>query len=221
MNVGEIYFDMTVEDHPIISGSKFLLKRWTKQTIYSKSGSYNRTDNPIENLYVTGSVYLYDYVVVSKDWFDSMVYTASFDSNVPGSVGNYSPSNLWTHNINTFKTSPNLLTNNYQLTASKPETAPSKFDYDLYSQIDDGTYFEIVMGYPRNHYTHKRGLFSLYNITTYGLVNKVVTYGTYLRNRQTTSTTVGPDGLEDGSSPIQATQVGNLNLVQTDNVINH
>lgn len=111
---------------------------------------------------------------------------------------------------------------------------------------DDGTYFEIVKGYPRNHFSHKRHLFSLYAYNTVGLIHRYITgsmaarlpgpenpelmditrsfytdTGSYVRNRQTTATTIGQDSLEDGSPPVQSIQVGNLKLVQTDNVINH
>ena len=221
---GEIFFDMTREDYPLISGSKYIFKRWKKYTIYSKSGSYIHSDIPSENWYVTNSIYLYDYVVVSKNCFDNMVYTQSMNNSVPlydnanGYPMGYSG---WVHEPNTFKNTSNLITNNYYLTSSHTDGYPITFVYDTFIRTDKDTYFEIVKGYPRNHFSHKRNLFSLYNIKTYGVLNKSVTSDSYFRNRQTINTTVGKDGLEDGSSPIQTIQVGNLNLIQTDNVINH
>ena len=255
---GEIFLDMTREDRPILNESKYLLKRWRKHTIYAKSGSYNRGNNPRDglypvsdgmtdvwtvftdtsenlktDLYTTCSVYLYDYVVVSKDFFNSIVYTEVTVDTTPAGYEAEVGTDKWTHLPNTFKNSPNAIINNYQLQYNKDASnvVPLRPRYGycpLWSSfnpdniiIDDGTYFEIVRGYPRNHYTHKRHLFSLYITKTYGMVNKTITFGSYVRNRQTISTTIGTNGLEDGSLPVQLTQVGNLNLIQTDNVINH
>jgi hypothetical protein len=217
---GRIPFDMTREDHPSGSLSYYLLKRWKKYTIYSKSGSWNRTDNVSDNLYVTSSTYLYDYVVVTDTFFNTIAYTGSIVDSVPGEAGSeVSPTqNLWTHYPNTFQNSPNGRTNNYLLTQYFNGLR------DIYDVpvilTDQGEYFEIVGGYPRNHFSHKRDLFSLYNLVTYGNRGVTVTSGLYLRNQQTIDTTVGSDGLTDGSPPIQSIQVGNLNLIQTDNVIN-
>ena len=91
---------------------------------------------------------------------------------------------------------------------------------------DDGTYFEIVRGYPRNHYTHKRNKFALERFMSYGLAGNVmlgrtVTSASYRKGMQTAGTTIGLDGLSDGSDPIQSTQVTNIDLVQSDNVIFH
>jgi hypothetical protein len=78
----------------------------------------------------------------------------------------------------------------------------------------------VVGGYQRNHFTHKRSFFSLFNMTIYGKERGIVTSGSYKRNSQTISTTIGETGLEDGSSPVLTIQVGNVNLIQSDNVIN-
>src|ERR1035437_2378927 len=99
---GEIFFNMFKEPHPIVGRSEYMLKRWKKYTIYEKSGSYVRSDNPSEvsihsssvrslaqsstyiipdspkaNVYSTNSIYLYDYVVVSDHWMFTNVYTSS------------------------------------------------------------------------------------------------------------------------------------------------
>ena len=187
-------------------------------------GTYYNESNPLsEDLYQTNSVYLYDYVVVTDKWFYEMVYTASIVDSTPSLDGDYVPINTWNHYQNTFKNSPNATTNNFLYTyntnasflAGHPCYGPDSIDRD------DGTYFEILRGYPRNHFTHKRELFSLFKETTYRKVNGEITYGSYVRNSQTITTTIGSNGLEDGSAPIQSTQVGNVNLVKTDNVINH
>lgn len=252
---GEIYFDMTKDQYPISGSSKYLLKRWTKHSIYTKTGPYVRgvyqrsgsyqysnhslgtsscyytnypypsggtyytqSNNINENLYSSSSVYLYDYIVVSDKWFYDLVYTASFSSSVPMNKGGIYPRGcLWVHSPNTFKTSPNSITNNYVLTSSRTFGPPvfGFYFYDTYLQVDDGVYFEIVNGYPKNHFIHKRDFFSLNKYITYGYP------GYYYRNRQSVDTTIGEDGLEDKSLPVQSVEVGNLNLIQTDNVINH
>lgn len=257
---------MREQQHPIVGSSKFLMKRWTRYSIYSKSGphiranyvksgsygwdgktnnainetidvSYDYTNNtnkgsvlnqpsPINvNLYQTCSIYLYDYVIVSDNFYYSNVYTASVVDSTPNYssewVGTLSSPNLWIHNAYTFKNSPNAITNNYVFGYTRSELFPPKPIFENFMYRDDGVYFEIVKGYPRNHFTHKRDLFSLYSFKTIGKVNDVTSYGYYVKNRQSSTSTVGLDGLEDGSLPIQSIQVGNLKLVQTDNVINH
>lgn len=218
---GRMLFDMTRQTTPSGSTTVYLLKRWKKYSIYSKSGSWNRTDNVTDNLYSSSSVYLYDYVVVSEAFFNNIAYTSSFVDSVPGNPGSeFSPTqDLWTHFANTFKNTPNGKTNNFLLTlffnGIRHITNPPVII------TDQGEYFEIAGGYPRNHFTHKRDYFSLYNLTTYGLQAGTVTSGSYRRNQQTIDTTIGQDGLADGSSPVQTTPVGNLNLIQSDNVINH
>jgi len=190
-------------------------------------------------------------VVSDKFFYDNVYTASTIDNtpNLDGDPGNlaaynYVSFNQWKHRIYTFKNSPDAITNNYvwrynekasdELNKIEPGRSaygdnfvtPSGAgaDYMKFMKTpiirDDGTYFEIVNGYPRNHFTHKRDLFSLYSVKTYG--NKTTIYDSfYVRNRQTIFSTVGLNGLEDGSSPVQTTWVGNLNLVQTDNVINH
>jgi hypothetical protein len=262
---GEIFFNMREQQHPISGSTKFLLKRWTRYTVYSKSGSYvrasylksgsygwdgkqntgtfppniahNYVNNPHGNVvfrqgsplsadyYQTCSIYLYDYVVVNDKFYYDNVYTASSVDGTPSVDGDYVPTNTWRHQIYTFKNSPNAITNNYVYAYNEAASAASSPQRSIFGPgivyRDDGVYFEIVKGYPRNHFIHKRDLFSLYSLRTFGMVNRTVTSGSYVRNRQTISTTVGPDGLEDGTPPVQSVQVGNLKLVQTDNVINH
>lgn len=211
---------MNLQTQPSGSKAYYMLKRWKKYTIYAKSGSWNRTESPSENLYSTSSVYLYDFVVVTEDWFNTMVYTASFVDSTIGSPGSEfgTTSDLWTHYPNTFKNSPNATVNNYsqptEFNGLRNVTANVKNVYDV------NEYFELASGYPRNHFTHKRDLFSLYTLVSYGKQNGEVISGSYRRNQQTISTTIGSDGLENGTSPVQTTQVGNLNLIQSDNVIN-
>lgn len=215
---------MTARNHPTGSRSDFILKRWKKYTIYAKSGSWNKTDNPVENLYSTSSVYLYDYVIVSENFYSSLIYTASIVDNTPSNSADEVFPNLWQHQAFTFRNSPNAKTNNYQLTFNVASS--SFFGRPVYGPPivyrDMGEYFEVAGSYPINHFTHKRPIFSLYNLTTYGKdPDGNTTSGSYRRCQQTITTTVGSTGLEDGSPPVQATQVSDLNLIQSNNVINN
>lgn len=221
--IGELYVNMIEQDHPITGSSPFLLKRWRKFSIFAKSGSYFRTENPSENLYQSCSTYLYDYVVVSKDYYSSLVYTASFVDDTPSVNSDWVEAEQgWQHREGTFRNSPNAVTNNYMLTydpiASIGEGHPVYGPPYIY--VDDGTYFEVVKGYPRNHLSNKRSFFSLFRVRALVERNGEVFQEMSVRNRQTSATTVGLDGLEDGSEPVQTTQVGNVTLYRTDNVIN-
>jgi len=212
---------MNLQTHPSGSKSYYLIKRWKKYSIYSKSGSWDRTENPNTNFYATASVFLYDYVLVTDTWFNESVYTASFVDGTIGSPGSETGStdDLWMHYANTWRNSPNATVNNYTMPVTYNGLRHVTVDTKIFSEVTE--YFELASGYPRNHFTHKRDLFSLYNLVTYGIRNGAVTSGSYRRNQQTIDSTVGLDGLTDGTPPVQSVQVGNLNLIQTDNVINH
>jgi hypothetical protein len=187
------------------------------------NGTFFRESNPLgDNLYQTSSIYLYDYVCVSDVFFYNNVYTASTVDSTPSFDSDWVSGNTWMHRQWTFKNTPNSIRNDFQLTYDAVLSTVYGHPYYTSPYILDkqGQYFEIVQGYPRNHFTHKRNLFGLYRLTTFGTENGIVTQGTYRRNSQTITTTIGTDGLEDGSPPFQSTIVGNLNLVQTDNVIN-
>ena len=276
---------MLREPHPIVGRSEFMLKRWRKYTIYEKSGSYVRSDNPSEvsihsssvrmlankpsytmpdspkaNVYSTNSIYLYDYVLVSDKWIFNTVYTASTSDSTPAGIesyiGTFNGTASFSHSANTWLNSPNAIYNNYLLRPNPlattyrgfpvygldpgyvPSVVPSppfsstsaSAEYQAWVNtpiyLDDGTYFEIVRGYPRNHYTHKRNKFALERFMSYGLAGNVmlgrtVTSASYRKGMQTAGTTVGLDGLSDGSDPIQSTQVTNIDLIQSDNVIFH
>jgi hypothetical protein len=111
------------------------------------------------------------------------------------------PADIGTHVPNTFKYTPNSTKNNIK--ADPIDIGWGAYDMgNNYYIVGDGSHLEIAKGYPRNHYTHKNQLF------------------TPERNQQTISTTIGEDGLEDGTLPVQTFEVSNVNLVQSDNVIN-
>ena len=260
---GEIFFNMLRKSHREYGSSEYMLKRWTKHTIYALSGSYKHPDDqswhsvsdPHYNMYCTNSIYLYDYVLVNDSWFFSNVYTSSAVDTTPANsssyVGSINGTASFAHNPNTWLNSPNTIYNNYLLKYNFGSSQLSKhpvYGYDQsfnpsFSQVDpitgitftaaqyaefmktpiltdDGTYFEIITGYPRNHYTHKRGYFSPERFMSYGiLLGNTVTSASYRRGMQTSDTTIGKNGLGDGSSPIQSTTVTNIDIIQTNNVI--
>lgn len=263
---GEVFFNMFKQPHPTVGKSAYMLKRWTKHTIYSLSGSYHHppsqswvsvSDHRF-NVYSTSSIYLYDYVLVSDHWFFASVYTASTVDSTPGPIGTYvgtfGGTASFSHGENTWLNSPNTIYNNYLLRYNplasafegfpvygddphyNPSSLPPPFNNLTPQQYhtfmgtpvyrDDGTYFEIVRGYPRNHYTHKRNKFALERFTSYGLIGSLisgrnVTSASYRKGMQSAGTTIGLNGLEDGSDPVQSTTVTNIDLVQSDNVIYH
>jgi hypothetical protein len=246
---GEIYFDMTRNAHRLYGQSKFMLKRWRRYDIFTKTGSFVRSENPRENTYASTSVYLYDYVVVNDTWFFDNVVTASYVSSIPSADSDYAGGNMWRHTINTWTNSPNASSNNYILRPNPPATSfaghqvsgslpgyfpnpvPTPFNgltTDQYLKLmetpiyrDDGTYFEVVRGYPRAHYYHKRSYFSLERFTSYGVEDGVETAQVYQKGRNIASTTIGLNGISDGTDPVQATQVSNVDIIKSDNVIYH
>lgn len=215
--IGRVPFDMNRVTHADISQSYFMMKRWKKYSIYAKTGPWNRTTVPSDNMYSTNSIFLYDYVLVTDDWFNTIAYTGSFIDDTPGDPGIEVVGPLWTHRKNTFKHTPNRIENN--VTISVVKTAGGYVTNEPYIVNSADQYFELVSGYPRNHFTHKRDLFSLYRLQSFGKVNNQVTTGTYKRSSQTVSSTIGINGLEDGTSPVESNQVSNVNLVQGSNVI--
>lgn len=260
---GEIFFNMFRKTHPLLGVSEYMLKRWTKQTIYALSGSYKHPESqswhsvsdPRYNMYCTNSIYLYDYVLVSDNWFFATVYTSSAIDSTPSTIGDYvgifNGTASFAHNPNTWRNSPNAIYNNYLFRYNPVESSFQRYSvygYDpkftpsfnyldsttgltltpaQYSQwmktpifTDNDTYFEIITGYPRNHYTHKRGYFSAERFMSYGLLmGNTVSSASYRRGMQTSATTIGSNGLEDGSSPVQQTTVTNIDIIQSNNVI--
>lgn len=250
---GEVYFDMFRDPHPEIGESAFILKRWTKHTIYALSGSYQHhqsqswhsVSDPRFNTYSTNSVYLYDYVLVTSKFFNESVYTASTVDSTPAGieyyVGTINGTASFSHNANTWRNSPNATTNNYLLRYNI--LASTNFGYPIYGYdpryaaspdyqtlmktpiyTDNGTYFEIISGYPRNHHTHKRNMFAAERFTSYGLTGDLltgttITSASYRTGLQTSATTINSGGLGDGSQPVQASQVTNINFIQSNNVI--
>lgn len=259
---GEVFFNMLRAPHPISGSSKYMLKRWTKHTIYALSGSYKHPSDQSwhsvsdsrYSMYCTNSIYLYDYVMVNDSWFFASVYTSSIVDTTPSTIGDYmgmvNQTASFEHRPNTWLNSPNAISNNYLLRYNPVESVffqypvygydpafsppfnytdpttgitltPSQYNEFMKTPIftDNGTYFEVITGYPRNHYTHKRGYFSAERSVSYGITGNAIFPTTYRTGMQTSATTIGQNGLGDGSSPVQSTTVTNVNISQTNNVI--
>jgi hypothetical protein len=189
--------------HPESSSKYFLLKKWNKYTIYSKNGPQVRGDDPLLNLYSSNDIYLYELVSVSENFYSSIVYTSSFYSL--SSSANVDPYgelviidgyNYYKHEQNTFKYRPQG------------------------STVNSDNYFELFGGYPINHYTHKYQIFSPNRFQFLGKTGNIITSGSYIKSSQTIDTTIGKDGLNDGSLPVESIITSNVNVIQSDNVIN-
>ncbi len=256
MNDGMIFVDMNVQEHPTGSQIYYMMKRWSKYSIYSKTGPWTKnytyienhtppispisqsiskswcenTYNSTANTYSTNSIHLYDYIMVTDAFYNSMVYTSSVEDSTPGSPGSEdrdpdrTPNNmLWTHYQNTFRNRPNSVINNYLWPYTfNTMVSPMEVIYSSHpSSINMDTYLEIVSGYPRNHFIYKRPIFSLYSTKTTTKVKGTLVEGFYRRSQQTVDSTIGSLGLEDGSPPIQSTIVGTvIPVLQSNNVIN-
>jgi len=208
---------MNYNSHPTGSKKFFLIKRWDTYKFWIKNGNWNRTINPNENSYATNSVQLYKYEVISDDLFKSMIHEDQVDHDYVSDAPAYD-SNKFIHNVNTFINTPNSTQNNMAAAASWTGVRNLLIPGSYY--INNDSYFEISYGYPRNHYTHKRSIFSPYRLQKFEKEGAVVTSGVYVRSQQTNKSTIGEDGLEDGTDPIQTFDVSNVNIIQSTNVIN-
>ncbi len=125
------------------------------------------------------------------------------------------------HRPNTAKNTPNLSMNNVRGALSSTVFGYVVVNEPFYQMPKcEESYFEVCQGYPRNHYTHKAMQFSPVRFQNQGKENGEIVFDTYVKSRQTVSSTVGLDGLEDGTLPVQTIETSNVNLVQGDNVIN-
>ena len=195
----------------------YMLKVWDKYYYYDKSGNYIRSTNPLENHYDSASVYLYKYIIVDERYMRTLIYFTDLVS-VPFSGPQFGPNDIsytysggnYLHKANTFINTPDQKLNNVK--AVPNFTTPiNKTVFDL-TMASGSQCFEVVSGYPRNHYTHKLQQFSK---NKYGDYNKKI----FVKGRQTSDSTVNLSGINDGSPPYQWYNTSNLNVVNTTNVI--
>ena len=195
----------------------YLLKVWDKYDYFVKTGEYSHSDIPLADTYASNSVFLYKYLVVDEFFMRSMVYYTDLVS-----LPIYDASDLsynffggsYLHNVDTFINTPNQKVNNV---IAVPDIGfvfgTTNFSLVLKSV---NTYFEVVQGYPRNHYTHKMERFSK---SQHPLFQTLYTNTIYVKGKQTIDTTIDTTGVSDGTYPVASNNVSNMNVKNAGNVI--
>ena len=196
----------------------YMLKAWDKYHYYAKTGEYVRSENPSENLYDSSSIYLYKYIVVSEAMMRDLVYWY-YKTN--DNTGNSDPSlDYWfsnyRHSDSTFIGTPDQTVSNVYLVPG-PLFPLDLSNYTL-ALRPTNRYFEIVSGYPKNHYTHKMEKFSK---TKYGKYSTLTANVIYIKGQQTIDTTVNEFGINDGTYPVLSSNTSNVNVVNASNVIQY
>lgn len=192
----------------------YMLKIWDIKSYYVKTGEYSRTNNPNDDHYSSASVSLYKYVMVDESFMRRMTYfyeNSSAGANDP----TYNFFNgAYTHSVNTFRNTPDQIVSNvYVVPSTINPINPADFQIAVNNNLQ---YFELSIGYPRNHYTHKMEKFSK---TRYPRFVNQLTSSLYTKGKQTIDTTIGLDGIDNGTFPVESFNVSNVNVVNTSNII--
>jgi hypothetical protein len=210
------------------SAGGVLVKQWDKYTIYAKSGSYIRDSIKDDDVYQSQSVWLWKLVTMTPSYYSTLFFTSSVyvRSSSFGSLAADSDALLvggqvfYFHRINTAVNTDNQNTNNLRPTGNHightyvVASAP-------YSDISEKTFFEAFGGYPRQHYTHRLQTFSPNKYVSFIGPFAMETQKLLIKGSQTIDTTIDNiTGIEDASPPVQSITTTNINLVQSDNVIN-
>lgn len=211
----QFFVGLNTGSHPAVY---YMMKVWDKYPWYTKSGSYSHSENPLEDGYESSSIYLYKYILVNEFYMRSLVYLTNL---VTASVYNFRDlayhfdgSGNYLHQANTFINTPDQTVSNvFALPGATWPFNPLDFGLSLHPAQQ---YFEIVRGYPRNHYTHKMKKFSK---TKYGQFVSINVNVIYIKGRQTIDTTINTLGINDGSYPVASNNTSNVNVMNTGNVI--
>ena len=201
----------------------YMIKVWDKYYYYSKTGEYFHTTNPLDNTYNSASVYLYKYIIVDERYMRNLIYftdllslpmynssSYSYTFDGPFAYNPSDPSNTWLHKVNTFLNTPNSRFSNINSIANgNTSFDPVSFDLSMSVTVP---YFEIISGYPRNHYSHKLQQFSK---KKYGTYDQTI----FVKGKQTTDSTINASGINDGTYPVQSFNTSNMNVVNASNVI--
>jgi len=199
-------------NHPILY---YMVKVWDKYYYYAKTGEYIRSDNPLDNTYSSSSLYLYRYVMLDEHYMRNLIYFTDLVSLPVYDSSSYSytydfVANAYLHRTNTFLGTPDQKVSNISASANI-FTPITKTNFNLnISPLSQ--YFELVSGYPRNHYSHKLQQFSKIKYGTYG--NRI-----FIKGQETSDSTINSNGINDGSSPVQSTNVSNVTVINASNVI--
>jgi len=194
----------------------YMMKLWNKYHYYSKAGNYCHSENPLDNTQSSASVYLYKYVIIDEHYmrnlvyFTDLVYLPIYDSSSLSYTYD-GVDNSFLHKVNTFLNTPDQTVSNISTSYSNPIPIPGLTPINL-NFLDDGQYFELVKSYPKNHYTHKSQQFSKSKFGTYNM-------GIFTKGKNTMSTTVNSDGINDGTSPVTQLNTSNIKIINTSPVI--
>lgn len=195
----------------------YLIKVWDKYDYFVKDGPYSHTDVILADTYASNSIFLYKYLVVDEYFMRSLIYYTDLIALPIYNLSDISYTvfgGSYLHGYNTFINTPDQKVSN--VLASPGGTWPANpLDFTLKLKPTN-TYFEIVKGYPRNHYTHKMERFSKTKHTEYLTID---TSTIYVKGKQTIDTTINSTGINDGTYPITSNNVSNVNVVNARNVI--
>lgn len=230
------------------SQNRYLIKNWNKENIWYRVGESVQPktvesqsimiykteiwkNSGYENLIYTSSLNVRMPLV--------SLYTPGLSQYSPNITVNETDV-VFHFDVGTFKSGPNSKTNNvhyYSISAGGSQ-------FCNYSTIysNDEQYYETFNGYSRNHLNHKKIIFtkeSKPKTSDLKIINRTETvvvddlgrtqtlyfktveqmYDRYIKSRQTEISTVGEDGLEDNTLPVQTINVSNINVVRRDNVL--
>lgn len=200
-------------NHNSHSAVYYMMKVWDKHDYFFKTGPYSHDENPLNDTYNSASYYLYKYIIVDEFYFRSLVYLGDLLNNV-----GYNPSDIsytffggnYFHKSNTFFNTPDQRVNNIY---AIPGLTPTSFTLGIRPTKQ---YFELIRGYPRNHYTHKIEKFSK---TKYAKFNSINLNTIYIKGRNTIDDTININGINNGTYPVSSNNVSNVNVVNSGNVI--
>jgi hypothetical protein len=217
----------------------YILKSWDKFDYFAKTGEYVRSNNPVDDLYGSASVYFYKYIIVDERFMNQYVHfyngyptdtviTSTDPTGAPsilykaddGYVGNMQTIGLtdyYIHKANTFKNTPDQSFSHVLAVANNPLWPPSNPHFNIVLRPTT-QYFELVRGFPRNHFAHKAKQFSKSKHAQYitHLFNVI-----YVKGRQTIDTTINTEGISDGTFPVESFNVSNVNVKNSSNVIQY
>jgi hypothetical protein len=228
-NISEHHIPNGLDETGNASGSKhqilyYLMKTWDKFEYNAKSGEYVRSNNPGADSYDTASTYLYKYIVVDERFMNQYVHfyneiTTSVIPNNPSQVITIIGSDTYyKHHANTFKNTPNQIFSN-TVASFIPGYPPLVFPTSFTIVNTPATqYFELIRGFPRNHFTHKATQFSKNKYARY--INQLYNI-IYVKSRQTIDTTINTGGISDGTFPVESFNVSNVNVKNSSNVIQY
>jgi hypothetical protein len=227
-SISEHHVPNGIDETGIASGSKhqilyYMLKTWEKFEYNAKSGEYIRSNNPGADPFSSASVYLYKYIMVDERFMNQYVHfyneiTTSIVPNDPSQLTAVVGANTYyKHQANTFKNTPDQVFSNTSasFTTADPITFPT-----LYVVVNKPAtqYFELVKGFPRNHFSHKAKQFSKDKHAQY--INHLYNI-IYVKSRQTIDTTINTGGISDGTFPVESFNVSNVNVKNSSNVIQY